>query len=292
MHRVLYYTVLPLFWSISLLPISVLYLFSDFLYFIIFILLGYRKKVVLENLRNAFPDKSKHEIDQIMRDYYHYLCDLLVEVLKGATMTKAEYQQRWTAEATEVNKIHAQNRSAIFILGHFGNWEAAAPVCTFNSNYHVNIIYKPIANSYVEKLINKIRTRFDNKVTPMDKILRQMIKDKNKHDLIAYAFVSDQSPSPKNAYWMEFLNQDTAVFTGVEKIAQKLNIPVIYISVQRKKRGHYHIQPTVLFENPKETQEGEIMRAFMKHLEQDIIKNPACWLWSHRRWKHKRTQSP
>ncbi len=289
MHRVLYYTVLPLFWSISLLPISVLYVFSDFLYFIIFVIIGYRKKVVLENLRNAFPDKTEQEIKHIMREYYHYLCDLLVEVLKGATMTKEEYQQRWTADATEVNKIHAQNRSAIFILGHFGNWEAAAPVCTFNSNYHVNIIYKPIANSYMEKLINKIRTRFDNKVTPMDKILRQMIKDKNKHDLIAYAFVSDQSPSPKNAFWMEFLNQQTAVFTGVEKIAQKLNIPVIYISVQRKKRGHYHIQPTVLFENPKETKEGEIMHSFMKHLEQDIIKNPACWLWSHRRWKHKQT---
>jgi len=289
MHRILYYTVLPLFWSISLLPISVLYLFSDFLYFIIFVLIGYRKQVVLENLRNSFPDKAEQEINLIMRNYFHYLCDLLVEVLKGATMTKEEYQQRWTADATEVNKIHAQNRSAIFILGHFGNWEAAAPVCTFYSNYHVNIIYKPIANSYVEKLINKIRTRFDNKVTPMDKILRQMIKDKNKQDLIAYAFVSDQSPSPQNAYWMNFLNQDTAVFTGVEKIAQKLNIPVIYISVQRKKRGHYHIQPTVLFENPKDTQEGEIMQAFMKHLEQDIINNSACWLWSHRRWKHKRT---
>lgn len=288
MHRILYYTVLPLFWSISLLPISVLYLFSDFLYFIIYIVLGYRKKVVQENLNNAFPEKSSEEINQIERDFYHYLCDLLVEVLKGATMTQEQYEQRWTADATEVLRIHAQNRSTIFILGHFGNWEAAAPICTFYCNYSINIIYKPIANSYFEKLVNKIRTRFNNTVTPMDKILRQMLKDKNKPT--AYAFVSDQSPSPKNAYWMNFLNQDTAVFTGVEKIAQKLNIPVIYISVQRKKRGYYHIQPTVLFENPKDTQEGEIMHAFMKHLEQDINKNPAYWIWSHKRWKHKRDQ--
>jgi len=286
MQRILYYAVLPLFWLISLLPISVLYLFSDFLYTVIYVVLGYRKKVVQDNLNNAFPEKSAEEINQITRDYYHYLCDLLVEVLKGATMTREQYEQRWTADAEEVIKIHAQNRSAIFILGHFGNWEAAAPVCTFYCNYNVNIIYKSIANNYFEKLVNKIRTRFNNKVTPMDKILRQMLKDKN--ELIAYAFVSDQSPSPKNAYWMNFLNQDTAVFTGVEKIAQKLNIPVIYISVQRKKRGYYHIQPTLLFENPKETQEGEIMHAFMKHLEQDIIKDPACWLWSHKRWKHKR----
>lgn len=286
MQRILYYAILPLFWLISLLPISVLYLFSDFLYSIIYVVLGYRKKVVQENLNNAFPEKSSEEINKITRDYYHYLCDLLVEVLKGASMTREQYEQRWTADSEEVLKIYAQNRSAIFILGHFGNWEAAAPVCTFYCNYHLNIVYKPIANSYFEKLVNKIRTRFNNKVTPMDKILRQMLKDKNKP--IAYAFVSDQSPSPKNAYWMDFLNQDTAVFTGVEKIAQKLNIPVIYISLQRKKRGYYHIQPTLLFENPKETQEGEIMHAFMKHLEQDIIKDPACWLWSHKRWKHKR----
>jgi len=288
MHRILYYSILPLFWSISLLPISVLYLFSDFLYFIIYIVLGYRKKVVQENLNTAFPEKSSEEIKHIERDFYHYLCDLLVEVLKGATMTQEQYEQRWTADAAEVIRIHEQNRSAIFILGHFGNWEAAAPVCTFYCHYRVNIIYKSIANSYFEELVNKIRTRFNNKVTPMDKILRQMLKDKNEP--IAYAFVSDQSPSPKNAYWMNFLNQDTAVFTGVEKIAQKLNIPVIYISVQRKKRGYYHIQPTVLFENPKDTQEGEIMHAFMKHLEQDINKNPAYWIWSHKRWKHKREQ--
>ena len=177
--------------------------------------------------------KSSEEINQIERDFYHYLCDLLVEVLKGATMTQEQYEQRWTADATEVLRIHAQNRSTIFILGHFGNWESAAPMCSFFCHYHVNIVYKPIANRNFEKLVNKIRTRFNNKVTPMDKILRQMLKDKNKPT--AYAFVSDQSPSPKNAYWMNFLNQDTAVFTGVEKIAQKLNIPVIYISVQRKK---------------------------------------------------------
>jgi len=286
MQRILYYIVLPLFWLISLLPITVLYLFSDFLYVIIYVLLGYRKKVVQENLSKAFPEKKPAEINQITCDYFRYLCDLLVEVLKGATMTREEYEQRWTADSEVVDNIYAQNRSSIFILGHFGNWEAAAPVCTFNSNYHVNIIYKPIANSNFEKLINKIRVRFGNKVTPMDKILRQMLKHKNEP--IAYAFVADQSPSPKNAFWMEFLNQETAVFTGVEKIAQKLNIPVIYISLQRKKRGHYHIQPTLLFENPKETKEGEIMTAFMKHLEQDIIENPSCWLWSHRRWKHSR----
>ncbi len=288
MHRILYYSVLPLFWSISLLPISVLYLFSDFLYFIIYIVLGYRKKVVQENLNNAFPEKSAEELNQIEHDFYHYLCDLLVEVLKGATMTQEQYEQRWTADATEVIRIYAQNRSAIFILGHYGNWEAAGQICTFYCDYRLNIIYKPIANRNFGKLVNRIRTRFNNTVTPMNKILRQMLKDKNEP--IAYAFVSDQSPSPKNAYWMNFLNQDTAVFTGVEKIAQKLNIPVIYISVLRKKRGYYHIQPTVLFENPKDTQEGEIMHAFMKHLEQDINKNPAYWIWSHKRWKHKREQ--
>ena len=288
MKKFLYYLVLPLFWGISLFPISILYLFSDGLYLIIYHLLGYRKQVVLQNLKNSFPEKSNLEIKQISIAYYHYLCDLLVEVLKGATMKRAEYEKHWTTDATEVNRIYEQGRSCIFILGHYGNWEAAAPVCTFYSHFHVNIIYKHIANSNFETLINKIRVRFDNKITPMDKIMRRMIKDRKEK--VAYAFVSDQTPSPNNAYWMTFLNQETPVFTGVEKIAQKLNIPVFYTSIQRKKRGYYHIQPTLLFENPKQTQEGEIMHAFMQHLEQDIIKDPACWLWSHRRWKHKKPE--
>lgn len=286
MKKLLYTLVLPLFWAISLFPVSVLYLFSDFLYLIIFHLLGYRRKVVVQNLSNAFPDKDAAEINQITRDYYHFLCDLLVEVLKGATMTREDYEKYWSADACEVNRIYDQDRSCIFILGHYGNWEGAAPACTVHSKYHVNIIYKAIRNANFEQLINKIRVRFDNQITPMDKILRYMIK--NRKQRIAYAFVSDQTPSPKQAYWMTFLNQDTAVFTGVEKIAQKLNIPVFYISIQRRQRGHYHIQPTLLFENPKNTGEGEIMQAFMQALEADIIKDPACWLWSHRRWKHQR----
>ena len=120
----------------------------------------------------------------------------------------------------------------------------------------------------------------------MDQILRSMIR--NRNHLTAYAFVSDQTPSPQKAHWMNFLNQDTAVFTGVEKIAQKLDLPVVYIAIERTKRGYYHIQPEVLFENPKATKEGEIMKTFMKRLEKDIQANPQYWLWSHRRWKHKR----
>ena len=286
MEKILYYLVLPLVWLISIFPISILYVFSDLLYVIVFHLIAYRKKVTINNLQNAFPEKSEQQIYKITVTYYHYLCDLIVEIIKGATMSREEYEKRWTIDGVEVDKIYDQGRSCIFILGHYGNWEAAPPVCTFYSKYHVNIIYKPIRNSYFDQLMNKTRIRFDNKITPLDKITRRMIKDRK--ELIAYAFVSDQTPAPNNALWMKFLNQETAVFTGVEKIARKMNIPVIYVSIQCKKRGHYHIQPKVLFENPKDTQEGEIMRTFMSHLEDDIKNKPEYWLWSHRRWKHKK----
>ena len=288
MDKFLYYLVLPLYWMISILPVTVLYFFSDVLYVIVFHLIKYRRKITEENLRNAFPEKTDQQRYKIEVDYYHYLCDLIVEIIKGATMSRKEYEKRWTVDYAPVDALYDQGRSCIFILGHYGNWEASAPVCTFFSKYHVNIIYKRIRNSKIEKLMNKTRVRFDNKITPMDKIIRRMIKDRK--ELIAYAFVSDQTPGPNNAYWMNFLNQDTAVFTGVEKIAQKMNVPVVYISLQCKKRGYYHIQPTVLFENPKDTEEGEIMGAFMKHLEEDIKNKPQYWLWSHRRWKHKRPQ--
>ncbi len=241
--------------------------------------------MTINNLKNAFPEKSEQQIYKITVDYYHYLCDLIVEIIKGATMSREEYEKRWIVDAEEVDRIYDQGRSCIFILGHYGNWEAAGAICTFYSKYQVNIIYKPIRNSYFDQLMNKTRVRFNNKITPMDKITRRIIKERK--ELTAYAFVSDQTPAPNNALWIKFLNQDTAVFTGVEKIAQKMNMPVIYISIQCIKRGHYQIQPKVLFENPKDTQEGEIMRTFMSLLENDIKNKPQYWLWSHRRWKHK-----
>ncbi len=286
MKAVIFYLFLPFLYLVSKLPLSILYLYSSFLYFLIYKVFGYRKKVVLQNLRNAFPDKSETEIQQISSDYYHYLCDLLIEVWKGATMKKEDFTKRCTVDSPIVNDLHAQDKSAIFIMGHYGNWEWAAPVCAVKTNYPLNIIYKPLSNSYFENLFQKVRSKFGNVVTPMDQILRSMLK--NRENLTAYAFVSDQTPSPKKAHWMNFLNQDTAVFTGVEKIAQKLNLPVVYIAIERTKRGYYHIQPEVLFENPKETKEGEIMEVFMKRLEKDIQANPQYWLWSHKRWKHKR----
>lgn len=286
MKAFLFYLFLPFLYLVSKLPLPILYGFSNFLYLLIYKVLGYRKKVVLTNLQNAFPQKSAQEIQKISDQYYHYLCDLLVEVWKGATMSKEDFAKRCTVDSPIVNAIHANEKSAIFIMGHYGNWEWAAPVCAVKTDYPLNIIYKPMSNPYFEKMFQKIRSKFGNIVTPMDQILRSMLK--NKEVLTAYAFVSDQTPSPQKAHWMNFLNQDTAVFTGVEKIAQKLNLPVVYINIQRTKRGYYHIQPEVLFENPKETKDGEIMEAFMKRLEKDIEQNPQYWLWSHKRWKHKR----
>ncbi|MCP4520749.1 MAG: lysophospholipid acyltransferase family protein [Cytophagales bacterium] len=286
MKKVLFYFFLPFLYIVSKLPLIILYGFSGFLYVLIYSLLGYRKKVVLNNLQNAFPTLSEEEHTKIAKAYYRYLCDLLIEVWKGATMTQKDFEKRCTVEREIVDKLHSEGKSAIFIMGHYGNWEWAAPVCTIRTNYPLDIIYKPMSNESFEKLFQRIRSKFGNEVTPMDQILRKMIKNRDKHR--AYAFVADQTPSPKKAHWMSFLHQDTAVFTGVEKIAQKLNLPVVYISIQRPKRGYYHIVPELLFENPKETKEGEIMEVFMKRLEKDITQNPQYWLWSHKRWKHKR----
>ena len=179
-----------------------------------------------------------------------------------------------------------KKQSYIFVLGHYGNWEWATLTFPLYSNTPLHGLYHPLSNAYFDKLIYKSRTRFGTNMYPMQRVIKEMLS--YKHEVTATAFIADQTPPPEGAYWMNFLNQDTPVFVGTEKIAQKFNYPVIYICVKRVKRGYYEIDAEVLAENPKELVYGVITERHTKRLEQDIIAQPETWLWSHKRWKHKR----
>ncbi|MEI7801560.1 MAG: lysophospholipid acyltransferase family protein [Bacteroidota bacterium] len=281
-----FYLVYPLLYLIACLPFPLLYDLSNFFYFIIR-LSGYRKKVVLENLRNSFPEKSEKEIQKICSDYYRYLCDLVLETLKTLTMTEKQARKHCVFHNPQwLDDLYAEGKSIIVLMGHYGNWEWAGPSFTLNTKYQLVVIYRPLSNPYYEKMTVGMRTKFGTKITAVNNTLRDMVS--NRKTVTATAFIADQTATPQNAYWTNFLHQNTAIFTGPEKLAKKFDYPVVYMNVKRIRRGYYEVFPELMFAHPKETNDNEILERFTNRLEKEILLDPVTWLWSHRRWKHKR----
>jgi len=290
MQAFVFYLTYPLLYLIASLPFPALYSLSNVFYHLLR-LSGYRKKVVINNLINSFPDKNVSEINAISRAYYRYLCDLVVETLKTLRMTEQEAREHCTFHRAEwLDKLYEEKKSFIIVMGQYGNWEWAGPSFTLNTPFQLVVIYRPLSNPYFEKMLSGMRTRFGTRITPVNLTLRDMVANRSQGLVTATAFIADQTASRENAYWTTFLQQDTAVFTGPEKLAVKYNYPVVYMNVQRVKRGYYGIFPELLFAEPKNTTNGEISEAFTRRLEREILIDPSIWLWSHSRWKHTRSQ--
>lgn len=293
MQALLFYLLLPFIYLISVLPFWVLYRVADALYFLVFRVIGYRKKVVLNNLRNSFPEKSEQEIYTICKGFYQFFCDWMIEMIKSITISKESAMQRCKFDEKSLrllNELSQQGKKIIFVMGHYGNFELGGAEMAYRTNYQLYVLYKPLSNKYFNTLINNKRTRFGVKIIAMKEALRKMLALKDTNELSATTFIADQTPSPKNAYWTTFLNQETPVFWGTELIAKKLNYPVIYVCVKQYKRGYYVMEAEMLCENPSATATGEISELHTRRLEQDIVAAPKLWLWSHRRWKHQRPQ--
>ena len=284
-----YYAALPFIYLLSIMPFRVLYAISDFFYVVLYRIFGYRKKVVLQNLHNSFPRKTEQEIKKLSRAFYHYLCDSMVEIIKAITISKKNLLKRCKvdpASAEIFKQFAAQHKSIILVMGHIGNWEWACNAFNLQSPLQLNVIYHPISNKYFDQLMYRMRTRTGTHMIAMNNTYREMAS--HRSDLSATAFVADQTPKPDAAYWTRFLNQDTPVFKGTEVIAKKMNLPVVYATVKRIRRGYYEMFAETLVNDPKSYPEGQISEIYTQHLEQDIITQPETWLWSHRRWKHKR----
>lgn len=287
MRALVYYISLPFLYLVALLPYWLLYGFSDFVCFILKDVFGYRKGVIVKNFTNSFPEKTEKEIKKLTSDYYHYLCDLILETFKTLTMSAKEARERCVFHNTDwLDQLHKENKSLVIVMGHYGNWEWAGPSFTLYTKYQLVVIYRPLSNIYFERLTTKMRTKFGTKIAPAANTLREMVA--NRNSVTATAFIADQTAFPEFAYWTTFLNQDTAVFNGPEKLAKKFNYPVVYMSVRRRKRGYYDVYPELLFTEPAKTQENEILEVFTRRLEKEIVAAPTTWLWSHKRWKYKK----
>lgn len=287
MKAISYYLVLPLLYAISLLPFWAMYLLSDGLYVIVYRVVGYRKKVVQTNLRNAFPEKTAQEIQDIQRQFYKYFCDLILETLKTLTIRPKALLQRLSFENGDLyERFFREKQSVIIVMGHLGNWELAGARFSQTEYHQLFVIYHPLANKYFNNLVTYMRTRLGNKLYTMQETFRGMVK--NRNEVTATAFIADQTPQPQGAYWTTFLNQETPVFRGTAKVAKKLKYPIIYASIIRTKRGYYRIVNELLVEDPTQLSEDEISELHTRRLEADIVESPAHWLWTHRRWKHKK----
>ncbi|HEY9535492.1 MAG TPA: lysophospholipid acyltransferase family protein [Mucilaginibacter sp.] len=270
---------------VSLLPFWLLYLVSDILFALLFYIIGYRRKVVQANLQNAFPEKSVAERADIEKKYYRYLADLIVEAIKMTTISKQELQRRVVCTNPEVVKNYeAAGKSVTAVAGHYCNWEWAG--LEFSTRTRLFVIYKSLANVITDRFFIKIRTRFGAVAVPMMQALRSSVAHKNEFTITVYA--GDQTPTLATAhYFTEFLNQPTAVFLGIEKIAKLIDSAVIFYDMKRVKRGYYTYTIVPLVENAKETAQYEITEKHLKYLETMIQREPQYWLWSHRRWKLK-----
>ena len=278
-----YLLILPL----SLLPYPLLYLLSDIIFLIMYRVIGYRKKVVFTNLRNSFPNKSKQELKKIMSDFYRHLCDIIMESVKGFTISEKQLRKRLIIKNPEFSNYFAdKGQSIIFVGGHYNNWEICAQAFAMYSNHKCIGIYKPLSNAFINDKIYTSRSKYGMHLISMKQTKKSFEEGAQAKAIV---FGSDQNPAnPKRAHWVQFLNQDTGVLFGVERYAKEYDWPVVFVSISKVKRGHYEVEYSLITDSPTEQPHGKITEDFTKRLEQDIINQPQYWLWSHKRWKHKR----
>ncbi len=269
-------------------PFWYLYLLSDIFAFILFYFIPYRKKVVLTNLKNSFPNKSNKEINKIAREFYKHLIDLIFESLKGYTLPFEKISKRYKIENPDLlYKFTEQGKDTIAAAGHYGNWEWGTIVLPQIINQDFKIIYKPLSNKYINDYLKKSRAKNKGELVSM-KLTRRIFSHQKDKPLTA-VMLGDQSPSnKKKAIWVNFLNQDTACIHGIEFYSKFFNTPVIFFNINKVKRGHYEVDYELLTDKPNELEEGKLTQMYMNLLEKCILKKPEYYLWSHKRWKHKR----
>ncbi len=275
-------------WVISWLPFRILYLKSDFFFFILYYIIRYRKKVVYKNLHQAFPLKSDAEIKKIAKKFYHNFTDIFFEVLKLKNISVEKLNKRFILKNPELlDQLFEQDKSILVTIGHIGNWEWLGPLLASRNQFKVFGPAKPLNDPFFNKFMNSNRSRFGFSPIKYTHTLRTLAhyKDQSTASLMA----ADQSPlkSDQN-YWTSFLNKETPFYLGIEKIAKSLDIAVVYFDVQRKKRGYYEAELHLITDTPKLCEDHQIIDSYIKHLQNSIINNPDNWLWSHRRWKYEK----
>ncbi len=275
-------------WLLAFLPLRCLYLLSDFLYLIVCHVARYRYAVIMENLRNSFPEKTEKERKKIARRFYQFLCDMFIETIKLIHIDTEQIHRRIHYSNPEMfEDLCKKGKQIFFVTGHYGNWEWLATL-EHTIPYHHATLYQPLQNKHFDKFYYDLRTKYGTDAIPSNMAIRAINQYLQENRLTALCFLADQAPPQNAAYWTTFLNQETSVYLGIEKLSKRYNTAVVYYETRRVKRGYYVVDTTLIAENAAETAENEITDMHVRLLEETIHRAPQYWLWSHRRWKRKR----
>lgn len=276
-----YFIVYP----ISLLPLRVIYVFTDLLYLIISRILPYRKNLIRKNLYKSFPQASHAHRKKIKRAFYHHLCDLLAESIKNISISERELRRRFKiSNYGLINRLYAEGKDVLLVSGHYNNWEWMITAQNFLLRHQAVGIGMPLSNAFWNKKLNERRARFGMKILHASN-LHDYLKEEHTKP-IATLVLGDQAPGDSlKAYWMNFLNQTTPVFFGCEQLAHQYGSAVVFFVINKRKRGYYKVDFQLISENVQEMSYGEITEKHTKLLERSINLRPEYWLWSHNRWK-------
>jgi KDO2-lipid IV(A) lauroyltransferase len=282
---------LPLLYAFSLLPFFVLFAISNVFYVLIVYVFKYRRDVVDQNLRRSFPEKTDAEIKQITKQFYLHFCDVFFETLKLLTMSKATFRKRCSMdeESQSIFKSYFNKQQTVVgVMGHCGNWEWGAIAHQAYFDRMITGVYHPLSNKSMDTFMLNLRSRWGGDIVAMSTLYKRLLTLQREKKDTTIGLIADQTPPPESAYWTTFLNQDTGVFNGTEKLAKKFNYPVLFLNIKKVKRGYYSLSVSRITDDPKSLPDGMVSELHTKHLENNIKSQPYTWLWTHRRWKHKR----
>lgn len=281
--------------TLSRLPLKVHYFLADaFLFPMMYHVVRYRRRMVAHNLQLAFPDKTEAERRQLARAFYHQFCDTIVESIYGYRCPDQEMRQRVVfSDFDKVNRLIDAAGGGIFMLAHFGNWEWMASIQQWLTPGVKELnVYRQLKNRSMDRLMLALRAQRGGACVEKKRILREMVRYRAEKQPVTVGLLCDQKPRPEvTRTWVPFLHQETGFLDGGEVLAKKFGYPVFYLYITRVQRGCYHVQMKTLAADPKSTAEGEITTAYAAVLEQNILEQPALWLWTHNRWKYKRNSS-
>ena len=291
MDLLIYILAYPLMWIISRLNFQLLYVISDVLYYLLYYIFSYRKRVVKENLKLAFPKMLHKDRLRIEKKYYRFLCDIFLESFKSMNISKKEINIRYNFKNLELlDELHKKNKNLILMAGHYCSWEWVFNLNN-NTNYQVNAIYKKLSNKYFDNWAKDIRSKYGCHMITTKDTFKEILKHTKTKNLNLYGFASDQSPRKnKKNHWGMFLNNYVPIHTGAEIIAKKYNMAVAYMNVKRVKRGYYEIYFKTITEQPKKFKNFEITDKFIRLLENQIKEKPEYYTWTHRRFKHRKVK--
>jgi len=285
----MYYLLLAILYPLSLIPLRVLYLLSDFAFVVLYYITGYRKGVVMDNLSHAFPEKSPEELTRIMRRFYRSFCDQWIETIKLLSISRRALNKRVTGNWDVFEQLNAEGKNAYALLGHTYNWEWANVACQYNSPQQFAGFYQPVSNKAFDKLMMKMRNRGGGWLISMKAIKEKFQSLQSIRHIIA--MIADQNPgAPDVAMWLPFMHRQAPFFRGPEQMARRAKGAVVFAGIKKVKRGYYQVTLHKVWEDASVTIAGEITKAYVAFMEQQLREQPENWLWSHRRWKHVRRE--